>query len=227
MFRWPPAARVDRELPKERLYKEGAVGAALRRNFIAEVRRIRWAYKLGEESIRLRGNDSVPEVQIFEIELKGDDVSDAVLAAIDRSVPSPILFELHRTAAGRAEVQLVAAIKRRGPRTASVGHYLRSGWALASAHRQPLPPAVDLPGLYTQLLLELLPVPPRRGEDLASALDRVERTRKLRRHIDQLSKRMQREPQFNRKVELRAQIRGHQEELDGLLAPIDTTVENP
>jgi predicted nuclease with TOPRIM domain len=222
-FRWPASARVDRELTKERLYKEGAVSAPVRRRFIDEVQQVRWAYTLSEESIRLPGNDEVPEVQVFEVELKGDDVSDTVLAAIDKAVPSPIIFELHRVRAGRTEIQTVAARKQRGQKAAKVGDYLRDEWTVELPDRDPLPPAIALHGLYAQLMFTLLPIPARRGEVLSSALDRVAAYRKLQREIGSLGKRVQLEGQFNRKVELRAELRRRQSELEALLNPIDPT----
>jgi hypothetical protein len=227
LFRWPAAAEIGRELTKERLYKEGAANAWVRRRFIDEVQHVRWAYKLGEESVRLRGSDDVPEVQVFEVDLKGDDLSDAVLASIDKAVPSPIIFELHRTRAGRHEVQAVAARKRRGQKGAKVGDYLRGQWTVEPPDRAPLPPAIDLPGLYTQLMLALLPIAARRGEDLPSALDRVAAARTLQREIDLLEKRMRREAQFNRKVDLRAQLRARKAELDRVLSPTAPPSQEP
>lgn len=219
LFRWPAAAKVGRELTKERLYKEGSVSASVRRRFIDEVQNVRWAYKLSEESVHLRGSDDVAEVQVFEVELKGEALSDSVLASIDKAVPSPIIFELHRTRAGRREVQPVAARKQRGQKGVVVGDYLRGKWIIDLPDRDPLPPAIDLPGLYTQLMLTLLPIAARRGEDLPSALDRVAAVRKLQREIDVLKKRIHREPQFNRKVDLRARLRACTAELDTVLSP--------
>jgi hypothetical protein len=222
LFRWPAAARVDRELTKERLYKEGAVSAAVRRRFIDEVQQVRWAYKLGEESIRLRGNNDVPEIQVFEVELKGDHLSDSVLASIDKAVPSPIIFELRR-GVGRRDVQPVAARKQHDQRGTSVGDYLRGEWTTEVNDRVPLPPAIDLSGLYTQLMFAFLPITARRGEDLSTTLERVKHARQLQHRIEILDKRMQREPQFNRKVALRTELRARQSELDALLTPTDTT----
>ena len=225
LFRWPASARVGRELTKERLYKEGAVSASVRRRFVDEVQNVRWAYKLGEESVHLRGSNDVPEVQVFEIDLKGNDLSDSVLASIDKAVPSPIIFELHRTSAGRHEVQAVAARKQRSQTRVSIGDYLRGQWTVDLSDRDPLPAAIDLPGLYTQLMFNLLPITPRRGEQLLAALDRVSVARKRQRGIDALDKQIQREPQFNRKVELRAERRARQRELDALLSPTDNATE--
>ena len=108
LYRWPDRGRVDRNIPKERLYAEAGASARLKQQFIDGVQRIRWAYKIGEESVRLAPVEPVSEFQVFEVELKGADLADAVLKAIDAAVPSPIIFELTRPS---GEVQMAAARK--------------------------------------------------------------------------------------------------------------------
>ncbi len=110
LYRWPATAAVGRPVPKERLYAAASVGGDLRRRFVAEVQRITWAYKLGEESLRLSGDDAVPEIQVFTVELKADALSDQVLLAVDKAIPSPILFEVHRPGTP-LEIRLSAANK--------------------------------------------------------------------------------------------------------------------
>lgn len=216
LFRWPEAAAVGRVIPKERLYAEAGVTKALRQRFIDEIQRVRWAYKLSEESLRLRGRDDVGEVQVFEIELKDVDVSESVLMSIDKSVPSPIIFELHRGSVPRAEVQLAAARKESGPRGPKLSGYFKGDWVPADANRSALPPSVDLAGLYAQILTALMPMQVWPGEDLSGAIDRMARIRKLERDIAALESELRTEPQFNRKVGLRRELRTRQAELDTL-----------
>ena len=116
LFRWPEAGRVGRVIPKERLYAEAGVTNAVRQRFVEEVQRVRWAYKLGEESIRLAGTETVFEIQVFEIDLKGSTLDNSVLAAIDRAIPSPIIFELRRDDGLWAEQATAATYKRPGAR---------------------------------------------------------------------------------------------------------------
>ncbi len=53
-------------------------------------------------------------------------------------------------------------------------------------------------------------LPPRNGETLESLVERVRLTRKYRRELQALEVKMKSEKQFNRKVELNAQVREHQ-----------------
>lgn len=212
LYRWPQSAAFGRMVPKTKFYKHGNVRAALRGKFVEEVQRITWAYKLAESTIRLKGTEAVPEIQVFAVESKGGDVPDDVLAAIDKSVHFPLLFEISK----RDEVRTVAAQKTLGGNTPKLGPYFTTGWLPTTVERQPLPAAIDLPALYESLLASLLPVAVRRGESVSDATGRMDRARKLEREIAALERKLRNEPQLNRKVELRKALKEHHAALAGL-----------
>jgi hypothetical protein len=217
LYKWPAATRVDRLIPKERLYVEAGVTSNVKQRFVDEVKRIRWAYKLGEESLRLKGSEAVPEIQVFEIELKGRDLSDTVLTAIDKAIPSPIVFEKVRSTGGqRDEVEVVAAHKAPGARGPKLSSYLHSDWQPAQTPRSPLPSAIDLTALYAQLLANLMPLQARPGESLSDAATRLDKTRALERDITTLERKIRTEPQLNRKIELRRSLKAVQATLEDL-----------
>ncbi|MGK7221669.1 DUF4391 domain-containing protein [Kocuria flava] len=226
LFQWPKAGRVDRIIPKERLYSEGSVTTAVRQRFIDQIQRVRWAYKLGEESVRLKGTANVSEIQVFEIELKNATLDDTVLATIDKSIPSPIVFELRRDDGSWVEQAMSAADVQSSAGKPKAKAYFRSGWIRDADERAALPQALDIEGLYAQLLGAFLPHPLRRGEKLSDGIARMEGIRKLEREIGRLEKKVRLEPQFNRKVELRRDLRALQAELDTTTTPDDTTTED-
>lgn len=206
LYRWPPAAQLGRVVPKTKFYEHGNVRTALREKFVEDVQRITWAYKLAESTIRLKGTDAVPEIQVFAVETKGGDVPDDVLAAIDKSVHFPMLFEVSRG----NEVRMVAAHKTLGGATPKVGSYFTTPWLPYDAARAPLPTAIDLPALYEAMLSSLLPVATRRGESLSKAADRMDKAKKLEREIAALERKLRAEPQLNRKIELRRALKDRQ-----------------
>ncbi len=212
LYRWPESAAFGRTVPKTKFYEHGNVRTALREKFIEDVQRITWAYKLAETTIRLKGTEAVPEIQVFAVETKGGDVPDDVLAAIDKAVHFPILFEISKGDA----VRTVAAQKTLGGNTPKLGTYFTTGWLPTTTDRQPLPVAIDLPALYESLLTTLLPVAARRGESVSDATGRMDRARKLEREIAALERKLRNEPQLNRKVELRKALKEHQVALAAL-----------
>lgn len=221
LFRWPPNAEVRRPVPKTKFYEHGNVRTMLREKFVDDVQRVTWAYKLADETIRLRGTTAVPEIQVFTVEAKRTDVSDDVLTAIDKAVHFPIIFEV----ASGGRVRTVAAHKSLTGKTPTIGAYFTSDWQPAEAPRRPLPTALDLPGLYEAILSTLLPVNPRAGETVSEATDRLERARKLQRQITALEKKLRTEPQLNRKIELRRQIKERNAVLTELTDPVPSNKE--
>ena len=224
LIQWPETAKVDRVIPKERLYAEASAGAALKQRFVDEVQRVRWAYKLGEESLRLAPGESVTEIQVFVVDLKGSSLDNSVLAAIDKTIPSQIVFELRREDGLWAEQAMIAAYKRAGGKTKGT-EYFRTGWIGSDQPRIPLPAALDMDGLYSQLLGRLLPHPIRPVEDLSDALDRMGRIRGLTREISALEKKLSTEPQLNRKVDIRRQIKERTAVLAELTDPVTSNKE--
>lgn len=203
LYRWPANAAFGGSVPKTKFYEHGNVRTALREKFVDDIQRITWAYKLADDTIRLRGTTAVPEIQVFKIETKGADVSDEVLAVIDKTVHFPIVFEIAST----ERVRMAAAQKTLDGKTPRIATYFTTDWQPADAPRRPLPTALDLASLYEALLASLLPVTTRVGETVSEATDRLDRARKLRREIAALEKKLRTEPQLNRKIELRRQLK--------------------
>ena len=206
LIQWPETARVDRIIPKERLYAEASAGTVLKQQFVDEVQRVRWAFKLGEESLRLAPGETITEIQVFVVDLKASSLDHSVLASIDKAIPSQIIFELRREDGLWTQQAMTAPYRRSGGRAKGTD-YFRTGWIGSDQPRIPLPPALDMDGLYSQLLGRLLPHRMRPLEELSDALDRMKRIRGVTREIAGLQRKLRTEPQLNRKIELRRQIK--------------------
>ena len=207
LYLWPKSAEVGRIVPKQKFYEHTKISTATKQKFIDDVQQIVWAFKLAEETVGLRGTEEVPEIQIFSIQAKGDDISNLVLATIDRAIPLPIIFEVHRHSARQKQLRVTAAHKPVGRAKPKPAAYFTSGWLPAGNDRKPLPPGIDLPRLYGQLLSPLLPTPVKPEEGLEKAIVRSDEIRRLERETSRLEVKMKNEPQFNRKVELRRELK--------------------
>ena len=94
--------------------------------------------------------------------------------------------------------------------------YFSTGWLPAGSKRESLPVAVDLAGLYRGLLQPLMPHPPRNGESLREQAERVTKIGVLQRDLNKLQTKLDREKQFNRKVEVNGELRTIQAQLNEL-----------
>jgi hypothetical protein len=214
LYRWPAAAKFGRSVPKAKFYEHGTVSTALREKFVAEVQRITWAYKLAEATINLPGGTDVPEIQVFQVDAKGVDVSEPVIATIDKAVRTPIVFEISAGEGVDRRIRMTAAHKELGASAPKLGAYYTTGWQSEDNERQPLPTAITLASLYTALLAPLTPVSARPGEGVSDVAARLEVVRKLEREVASLERKLRTEPQFNRKVELRRALKTKQAELE-------------
>lgn len=211
LYAWPKQAAFGRVVPKSKIYEHAAVSAALKERFVQQVEQINWAYKLAPETVNLPATPAVAEIQVFRLTLKGASLDQEVLKAIDRAIPFPLIFELVQ--GGR--VKLVAAYKRPAQNLKSAADssrwvmesYFETDWQPESSPRQPLPVALDMAGLYEQLMYCLIPLPPRPQEQLAELLERGEQVQAKQREIDRITSQLKREKQFNRKVELNTTLR--------------------
>lgn len=223
MFDYPERARKDRVLPKNKIYDNARPTRAVRERFVAQIDQIVWRYVLGPKNLNLPPTPAVREIQVFEIALKTGDLREDVLRTIDRAIPSLLFFEL--TFQGR--VRFVAAYKRASEAAANqpvVETYFETPWQDAGAPRQPLPVALDMAGLYEQMLRFHMSASPfalqsRTGESLEETVERGTRIRGKRRECKQLEAKLRKEQQFKRKVEINAQLRRCQEELATLTQP--------
>lgn len=214
LYRWPEAAKFGRRVPKEKLYEHGTVSTAVREKFINEVQRITWAYKLAEATINLPGTPMVPEIQVFTIDAKTDDVSEPVLGAIDKAIPFPIIFEVARRRGEQREARTVAAHKQLGTGSPKISAYYSTGWQPEDTTRQALPTSIILPALYAAILQPLTPITARPGEEMSDVADRLATVRRLEREVASLERKLRTEPQLNRKVELRRTLKTLQHELE-------------
>lgn len=207
LFEYPERAAVGTVIPKSQIVARTRT-RGLRDRLSAQVAEIGWAYKLARVSLNLAANAELSEFQVFRVTLKPGvkTIAEPLLRAIDQAVPSPILFEVITD----SSVCTVAAYKRPNDADSSkqvLGEYLWGDLLPRDAPRQPLPVALDVAGLYRELLRSLIPLPARPGESLRDQLDRLAQVRAAERECARLEALLAREKQFNRKVEINRALR--------------------
>lgn len=215
LINYPKQAAFGRTLPKNKIYEHSGANARLKGLFVAQVEQIVWQYKLAPETINLPAKPEVPEIQVFRIVLKTSDLGLEVLKCIDGAVQFPILFELEYE--GRTKV--IAAYKCRGESDVSkwvTSDYFSTAWLPIDAERSDMPVALDLGGIYEQLLQRLIPLPPRANESFSELVDRLELVTAKQREIEKIASKLAKEKQFNRKVEINGTLRKLNKELDEL-----------
>ncbi|MFO2618062.1 DUF4391 domain-containing protein [Legionella pneumophila] len=215
LLTFPDKAAVNRQITKKKLFEWIQANTTIKNLFAAQVERMIWAYKLSPETTNLSSKDSIEEIQIFEIFLKGSELNNELLKTIDKVIPSPILFVIYDD----QSIQYRAAYKRVSDADSTkwvVGDYFESAWIAKRYKKSDLPQALDLKGLYHSLLQELIPLAKRQDESIEQLLTRYQALNQLERKSEQLQKKLHQEKQFNYKVEINAQLRNVKKQIEQL-----------
>ncbi len=214
-YKFPDKAAFGRVLPKEKIYTYANPSRAVRNTFVSQVQKIVWQYKLAPETINLPARSKVPEIQIFDIHLKEGGLDESVLRCIDKAIPFPIFYRLMF----QERFKVMAAYKRPSEADTAkwvVDGYYATDWLSPGQDLTALPVALDLAALYEQMLRQLMPLPSRQGESLRAQAERIDAVLQKQKECRNLEARMQREKQFNRKVELNTQLRNIKNEIESL-----------
>lgn len=214
-FDYPKGAKFGRILPKNKIYGHARASSKLQQRFVDQVDRIVWKYKLAPETINLDATKTVAEIQVFEIALRAPECDEDILRAIDKAIPYPLIFEL--THGGKRKV--IAAYKRPSEADSAkwvISDYFASEWEAEDNPRQTLPAGLNLRALYDRILSALIPAEAGLDEPIIVRIERMEIIRVKEREIERIRKRMTREKQYNKRIDINAELRSAQQQLEQL-----------
>ncbi|MCE6238265.1 DUF4391 domain-containing protein [Acinetobacter cumulans] len=222
LYKFPPQAKVDRLIPKNKFYEQGKANTKIEQLFVDQVENIRWAYKLASSTIHLQDQEDLKEIQIFRVKSRVEDLDVSILSFIDKLILTPIIFEV----VYQDKVKVVATYKRlnQADKTkAVIGQYYASEW-LEDHDRIELPLYLKLADLYEYFIAQILPITSSEdsGEDDESIsielkLQRAQQLESLQKQLDKLKSKLRTEKQFNRKVELNKHIHALESDLNKLV----------
>jgi len=240
LYDWPRAAVFGRVIPKNKIYEHAGANTALKDLFVREVDQIVWSHKLAPETVNLAATKQVAEIQVFRINARTATLDRDVLRAIDKAIPFPLIFEV----AQGGRVRLTAAYKRPSEADSTrwvVGDHFEGEWLPEDAARAPLPVALNMGALYERLLEPLVArqtarLVPGMGEapqtpftnadaerpvSLEERIAQAEAIKAQTREVERIKARLGREKQFNKRVEINAELRAAKEHLERLSGGAD------
>jgi len=216
LFDYPKNTEFGRIVAKSKIFERVKPNRKLQDAFASQVKKIVWRYKLSPKTINLAETDKVKEIEIFELSLKTEKFDTNILHCIDKAIAHPIIFHLTHA----DNIKVVATYKR--PSEADTtkwvidNEYFETDWLPEKLVRQKLPVVLNLSGLYEYILRELIPLDSRKDESLDAQLERMGQVIAKAREYEKLKARMKNEKQFNRKVEMNAELRVLGDEIEDL-----------
>ena len=193
MLGLPRSTEVNRRVAKEKIYANTTMTAQLRDIIKNQIESIFWRNKLSDTTVGLASGKDVKEIQVFEISLRQRGLDKRVLTAINKAIPYKILFVL--TFENVAQTWIEAS-----------GTFYSSDWFRIDGSTLKLD-GLNLDTVYGNLARHIAGGRLDSEGDISEAVEKDKLRQKLERDIAALEKKLLREKQFNKQVELNGELK--------------------
>ena len=193
MLGLPHSTEVNRRIAKEKLYANAVLTPQTRDMIKNQIESVIWRNKLANSTVGISEGEDIKEIQVFEIQLRQRSLDKRVLPAIAKAIPYKILFILMFGDEAQAWIE-------------ASGTFYGTDWQ--SIEGLPLKfEGLNLDAVYENLARHISGGRLGTDGDIEQAVDRDKRKQKLEHDIALLEKKLLREKQFNKQVELNGELK--------------------
>ena len=211
-FKLPDNTIVNKFIAKSRFYERVSLSSKLQNEFINKIQKITWKHKLAENTIGINKTDNVTEIQIFEIVLKEQVIPGNILKVIDKSIPYQILYQFIYNG------NIAYGITLKGKtESSSQNYYYFSDWNEDIDFDFT---GINLEKVYQKLIKAFIPDDVKEQGDFDAIVGADSRIKSLKKEILTLERKIKKEKQFNRKVELNKFLLERQKQLKSIKGAI-------
>lgn len=217
MLSFPKTTEFNRRIPKQKFYSNLSVSPQIKKIFVEQIATINWANKLAPTTLNVKNGEKVTEIEVFHLMLNQKSLDERVLQLIDKEIPYHILFELEY----EGQTQIWIGYKEESPtrpETFKVNRYYRTDWMTKDKIHFEIA-GLNMDALYEGLIKQIAgdSLTIDANESVRGAIQRTEEKEKLEKQISTIEKKLYKEKQFNRQVQMNAELkvlRNKLEELD-------------
>jgi hypothetical protein len=202
MLGLPHSTEVNRRVAKEKLYANATLNASIKDMIKDQIESVIWRNKLAESTMSVAAGETVKEIQVFEVILRQKALDKRILPAIAKAIPYKILFVL--TYGGEAQVWIEAS-----------NTFYNTDWFTLDEFTLKFE-GLNLDAVYENLARQIAGGRLGTDGDIEEAVARDKKRQKLGRDITALEKKLLREKQFNKQVELNGELKRLKKELEEL-----------
>ncbi|MFB9974351.1 DUF4391 domain-containing protein [Allobacillus sp. SKP2-8] len=214
MFNFPESTLFDRRIPKKKFYEHLQVNTKLEQLFVKEIDKIVWKYKLSLDTVNINAGKNVNEIEILEVHLKQDKVSQKIIEQIDREIPYHIVFLIEHG----FMCQLWVSYKERHKNDEGrfkVNTYFKTDWMKKEELSLKIE-GLNLDQVYESFIKQIGKGQIEINEEvtLEEAINNSKEKEKLKRQIQSLEKKIAKEKQFKKQVSMMSELRQLKERFD-------------
>lgn len=199
MINLPLKCEVNRVISKTTFYERLSLSSFIKQDFVDKIEKILWKYKISQDNLNIAKTDEVEEIEIFELFLKEKCDVKNIIKAITISIPYPIVIEI------KYDNEYRYAIKYEND-------IIQSEW---NENIKLSINGLDLKAVYENFVKQIANIE-NNFTDVKHELEKIKEIEILEKEINKLKMNIQREKQFNRKVELNKKLIHLEKELEVL-----------
>lgn len=199
MINLPDRCKVNKFIPKKTFYEKIGISTSVKDDFINNIDKITWLYKLSEDTLGISKSQDVEEIQVFEIILKEKVLPKNIIKIISKAIPYKILFVL------KYDEDYCYSIK--------VDDIYFTEWNEDIGFNIN---GLTLGTIYENIVKSII----KENDNTNTFDDIIENKSKideLSKKIEQLTNKVNNEKQFNKKVELNLELQKLKKEMEALL----------
>ena len=199
MLELPQNCLVDRFIPKKTFYERVNISTILKQEFIDNLEKIIWKYKISQVNLNITKTDKIEEIEILELFLKEKCDVKNIIKVITIEIPYPILFKINY------KNEYMYAIKYESD-------IIQTEW---NENIEISINGLDLNAVYENLVKQIAGID-NNSKDVKKELEKIKEIQLLEKEINKLKSNIEKEKQFNRKVELNKKVRKLEKEMEAL-----------
>jgi len=214
---FPPSTVFNKWVPKKKFYENLSISNRIEKQFVTEIESVYWTHKLSPETLNVSPGTRVTEIEVFEVNLKEQQVSDNLIATIDREIPYHLLFVLRYEGRAQLMISFKEESKSREDKF-KVDSYYRTDWTDYDKLTLSIE-GLDLDRIYENFISQIAgdELNLEKAEDIRDAVMIAKERDRLESYITKLEAKIRKEKQFNFQLELNQELRKAKEKLKDYL----------
>ena len=220
MLGLPKSTEFNRFIPKQKYYKDlytqKSIPDKAKNYFEKQIKSITWENKIDYTTMNIAKGSFVEEIEVFRVELYDYEIDDSVLYIIDENIPYHILFVFEYN--NKRKYSLSYKEISRESETINIHKIFQSDWISEEEDLLKFS-GISLDNMYENLLNRISDneLDKFSGDTLKErVLNNIE-YEKIQKQVNNLSKKMRNEKQFNRQVELNSELKELKKKISSLL----------
>ena len=203
MYGLPTSTEVKKQLPKKAIYAKFKMPTSQREHFDADIARLDIVGMVSSKTVpALAEGEEVKEIYILAIQLKRKEYDTKNIALLTKLIPQKMVFALHY----EEDVQFAIYHTK----------LITSEWQTSEEASLPLF-RLNLGAVWENIVTHIGQIKISEGNSLAEQIKVEEMRTKVKAQIASLTQRLNKEKQFNRQMEINAEIKSLRKQLINLI----------